>query len=509
MNTPTGKKCTVLLWLLLSVALISAAEWQDDSVEHRSKQSAKTLKETTVTLPELIDDSSEHFSSIDSANLDGLLERIGDSRLVLLGEATHGSAEFYDMRSRITRELIEKKGFNIIALEADWPDATSIDHFVRGTGHNPFQNAGHSSGFKNKPFSDFPTWMWANHSVLAFMHWLKNYNQTVNSAEQAVGFYGLDIYNMYASIEAVLDYLQDVDPKAAQAARWSYACLMPWADDPSLYSRDMQSGRYRGCAHEVTSVLHGLHNKRGIYTQTNTRLDRPDNRLANRETGQQRFFSAVQNARLVRNSERYFRTLFLDNNNSWNQRDQNMFDTLMVILNYRGQSSKAVVWSHNSHTGDARATEMNAHGQFNLGQRARETFADSAYLIGFGTDHGTVAAASEWGAPMKVMRVPPSHKDSYGSLFHDVETDNFLLPLRKSIMSKPVQDITRKKLLAKRLQRAIGTTYDPEDELKKHYSQVSLPRQFDEYIWFDETQAVKPLSRDTVKGVPDTFPFGL
>jgi protein-L-isoaspartate(D-aspartate) O-methyltransferase len=182
--------------------------------------------------------------------------------------------------------------------------------------------------------------------------------------------------------------------------------------------------------------------------------------------------------------------MYYDNNDSWNQRDQNMFETLMAVLNYRGTSSKAVVWAHNSHIGDARATDMSARGEFNLGQRVRETFADSSYLIGFGTDHGTVAAASEWGAAMQIMQVQPSHADSYERLFHDVKMNNFLLPLRH-----PVEDITRKKLLAERLQRAIGTTYDPEAELKKHYSYVSLPRQFDEYIWFDETQAVKPLSR--------------
>jgi len=191
--------------------------------------------------------------------------------------------------------------------------------------------------------------------------------------------------------------------------------------------------------------------------------------------------------------------LYQQNNNSWNQRDQNMFDTLMEILNHHGQSSKAVVWAHNTHIGDARATEMKSHGQFNLGQQVRETFTDSAYLIGFGTDHGTVAAASEWGAAMKVMQVPPSHKDSYERLFHDVKTDNFLLPLRKSILSKPVQNITRRKLLTERLQRAIGTTYDSEDELKKHYSYASMPHQFDEYIWFDETHAVKALNRETVE----------
>jgi len=305
-NKRISNKRSTLFWLLIFAPLIGTAGWQDETAEQVSKQAPKMVKGTTVSLPELIYDSSEHFSDIDSANLDGLLERIGDSRLVLLGESTHGTAEFYDMRARITRELIEKKGFNIIAVEADWPDATSIDHFIRGSGQKPV--------FKNKPFSGFPTWMWANHSVLAFVHWLKDYNQRFNSAEDAVGFYGLDLYNMFSSIEAVLEYLQDVDPKAADVARWHYGCLMPWADDPSLYSDVMQSRRHRGCGYEVLAVLQALLKKREHYTQA----------------GRQLFFSAEQNARLVRNGERYYRTMYYAINNSWNQRDQNMFETLQA-----------------------------------------------------------------------------------------------------------------------------------------------------------------------------------
>jgi protein-L-isoaspartate(D-aspartate) O-methyltransferase len=462
-----NKNSSTLFWLLLFVPLIAAAGWQDETVERASKPA----KQASFTPPELIYDSSEHFSSIDSANLDGLLERIGDSRLVLMGEASHGTAEFYDMRARITRELIEKKGFDIVAVEADWPDAAMIDYFIRGYGHKP--------RLKNRPFSDFPSWMWANHSVLAFTHWLKEYNHAFDSAEDAVGFYGLDLYNMFGSMKAVLDYLQDVDPEMAEVARCSYACLMPWANDPSLYSRDMQSGQYRGCEDEVSAVWGDLQKNREFYRETESAADR------------QQYFSAEQNARLVRNAERYYRTMNDARNDSWNQRDQNMLETLLAILDYRGQTSKAVVWAHNSHIGDARATDMRFRDQFNLGQLARETFGDNAYLIGFGTDHGTVAAASEWGGAMKVMQVRPSHIDSYERLFHDVKADKFLLPLRH-----PIQDIVRKELLEKRLQRAIGSTYDPEEELKKHYFYASLPRQFDEYIWFDETRAVKPLADD-------------
>jgi protein-L-isoaspartate(D-aspartate) O-methyltransferase len=239
----------------------------------------------------------------------------------------------------------------------------------------------------------------------------------------------------------------------------------------------MQSGRHRGCECEVVAVLKELQRNQAFY----------------RQFDEQQYFNALQNARMVKNGERYYRTMFDDAADSWNQRDRNMFDTLLAILNHRGPASKAVIWAHNSHIGDSRATERSEHGEINLGQLVRETFGDSAYLIGFGTDHGSVAASSKWGAPMKVMQIPASHVDSYEHLFHQVKADNFMLPLRESTIHNPVQEMTRNMLLAERLQRAIGTMYDPEDELTKHYSSASLPRQFDEYIWFDETQAVKPL----------------
>jgi erythromycin esterase-like protein len=449
---------------------------QDTTNDDTNVKTVEHDRLAVMTLPELIYDSSEHFSDIDSANLDGLLKRIGDSRLVLIGEASHGTAEFYDMRARITRELIEKKGFNIVAVEADWPDATSINYFIRGSVRNPGNSLSRRPIFKNKPFSGFPSWMWKNHSVIEFTRWLKDYNQRYNSPREAVGFYGLDLYNLFGSIEAVLDYLRDVDPRSAEVAAWRYACLMPWANDPSDYSRVMRSQRFhRGCEYEVASVLQALIKNKDFYIRAD----------------EQRFFGALQNARLVTKGERYYRTMYYANNSSWNQRDQNMFDTLQATLKFRGETSKAVVWAHNSHIGDARATEMSSHGDFNLGQRVRETFGSDAYLIGFGTDHGTVIAASKWGGKMKVMKVQTSQAGSYERLLHEVKSNNFLLPLRK-----PIKDKLRVELLTERLQRAIGTTYDPKDELKKHYIYASLPQQFDEYIWFDETQAVKPLSEE-------------
>jgi protein-L-isoaspartate(D-aspartate) O-methyltransferase len=456
------------------VPLIGAAGWEDETGYKPAKEDIE------ASLPELIYQSSEHFASIDHVNLDNLMERIGDSRLILLGEASHGTAEFYDMRARITQELIEKKGVTIIAVEADWPDATHIDHYIHGSSPDLF--------LESQPFSRFPTWMWANHSVLDFVYWLKAHNDTMKDPDQQVGFYGLDLYSLYSSIEVVLHYLEKVDPETAEVARLRYGCLMPWASDPAMYSRVTITKQYRECEDEVLATLRDLHKKRMEYSKADG----------------ERFFDAEQNARIVSNAERYYRTMYFAENNSWNQRDQHMFETLKSVLDFKGPDAKAVIWEHNSHIGDARATEMSARGELNVGQLVRQEYGDAAYLIGFGTDHGTVAAASEWGGPMEIKQVLPSHRDSYEHVCHKVDTANFLLPLKK-----PLKEITRAKLLKERLERAIGVIYRPETELQSHYFYASLPHQFDEYIWFDETRAVEALTRDTIKKIPDTFPFGL
>ncbi|MFT6895796.1 MAG: protein-L-isoaspartate(D-aspartate) O-methyltransferase [Paraglaciecola sp.] len=456
------------------VPLIGAAGWEDE------KSGIAAVDTSEPSLPELIYQSSEHFASISDVNLDNLLQRIGDSRLVLLGEASHGTEEFYDMRARITQELIEKKGFTIVAVEADWPDASHINHYI--------QNPSTEKLLGKTPFTRFPPWMWANHSVLKFSRWLKAHNQKIPQRDQQIGFYGLDLYSLSSSIEAVLNYLDSVDPQTAEIARVRYGCLTPWTSDPSLYAQVGITKQYRKCEHDVLMTLQDLLAKRLNYS------------LADGES----FFNAEQNARLVANAERYYRTMYYAENNSWNQRDQHMFDTLQAVLTHRGTGAKAIVWEHNSHIGDARATQMSARGEFNIGQLVRQHYADDAYLIGFGTDHGTVAAASEWGGPMEVKQIQPAHIDSYERLCHEVKTDNFLLPLRK-----PLLEITRSKLMAERLERAIGVIYRPESELQSHYFYASLPQQFDEYIWFDESHAVKPLNVDSVEGMPDTFPFGL
>ena len=271
-------------------------------------------------------------------------------------------------------------------------------------------------------------------------------------------------------------------------ARARYGCLTPWAGDPSAYGRAVLTGQYRKCEDDVVAALGELLRRQVEYEAG----------------GARRFFDAEQNARLVANAERYYRVMYFGSRASWNLRDQHMFDTLLAILAHYGPEARAVVWAHNSHLGDASATELGARGEHNVGQLARERFGSSAYLVGFGTHIGTVAAAHDWGDPMEVMEVRPSHERSYERLCHDSEIDAFLLPLRL-----PAELRLRSELRSERLERAIGVVYRPETELQSHYFHASLPRQFDEYVWFDETRAVSPLSSDPGKGPAETFPFGV
>ena len=439
-----------------------------------------SVDDRQLTLSEHIARGAEPVASIEEADLDGLMDRIGEARVVLLGEATHGTAEFYEMRAKITRALIRRKGFQIVAAEADWPDAAQIDRYVRGAEHAPSVE---------KPFTRFPTWMWANTHVLDLVEWLRQYNLERVSGEQDVGFYGLDLYSLRASIHAILHYLEDVDPEAARVARERYGCLTPWEQDPAAYGRMAISGRYRECEEEVVEMLQDMLEKRLTYAARDG----------------QRFFDAAQNARLVASAEQYYRTIYYGSVTSWNLRDEHMFETLKQLLEHRGPEAKAVVWAHNSHLGDASATEMSMRGEHNVGQLCRETFGGEAYLVGFGTNHGTVAAASSWDGPMEVKKVRPAHEESYERLMQEAEGAAFLLPLRESTAADPL----RRALLEERLERAIGVIYRPETELQSHYFQAALPRQFDEYAWFGKTRAVTPLGPEVAEGMPETFPFGV
>jgi len=418
----------------------------------------------------------EPFSSLESADLEPLLERIGDARVVLIGEASHGTSEFYRMRERISRALIARKGFQFIAIEGDWPDAARVDHYVRDLKYPPSEWTS---------FARFPRWMWRNDEVRQFVDWLREHNAQKETGER-VAFHGLDLYSMYTSIAAVLEYLDRVDPKAAQLARTRYACLTPWQSDPTVYGQAMLTGEYQSCEDEVSQMLRDLLQSRRRYAEHNG----------------ERFLDAVQNARLVSNAEHYYRTMYYGSRSSWNLRDSHMFETLQDLLKYHGAKSKGIVWAHNSHVGDSAATEMSARDEYNIGHLCRQSFGSACYAIGFGTHRGTVAAASNWDEPMQIKSVRPSLSESYERLCHDSEVRCFMLALR-SLPS------TLARLRQPRLERAIGVIYRPETELQSHYFEAVLPSQFDEYIWFDETTAVHPIRTEEIKGVPDTYPFGL
>jgi protein-L-isoaspartate(D-aspartate) O-methyltransferase len=427
----------------------------------------------------LLREAAEGLPDVNDPAFGRLFDRFADARVVLLGEATHGTSEFYRARAAITRSLIERHGFTIVAVEADWPDAAAIDRYVR---HKALV-------VDTAPaFRRFPTWMWRNVEVHDFVNWLRAHNESRDAARRA-GFFGLDIYNMRASIRAVIDYLDKVDPKAARVARERYGCLTPWQHNPATYGRAVLSAGYAKCENAVVAMLRDLFDREMAYE---------------RRDGES-FFDAAQNARLVASAERYYRVMYYGAAESWNLRDRHMFETLDQLLAWRGAGSKAVVWAHNSHIGDAAATEMGEmRGEINIGQLCRERFAQAAVLIGLGTDRGTVAAASDWDGPLEIKEVRPAHRDSYERLCRDSGVSQFLMDLREG-RSPELRDA----LLYPRLERAIGVIYRPETELASHYFEACLPRQFDAYLWFEETRAVTPLPTVARAGMPETYPFGL
>ncbi|MGE5170175.1 MAG: protein-L-isoaspartate(D-aspartate) O-methyltransferase [Rudaea sp.] len=458
------------------VPLVGAEGW-DEAVRSRARAGKRT-RLAPLPLAQRVARTAEAFDDLDDADLAPLLARIGDARVVLIGEATHGTSEFYRMRARISQALIEEKGFSFVAIEGDWPDAARIDHYVRHAEYPPSTWTA---------FARFPSWMWRNREVRGFVDWLREHNAGV-AARRRVAFHGLDLYSLYNSIRSVVQYLDDVDPPTGRVARQRYGCLTPWQSDPATYAHAALTGHYQTCEREVVAMLTDLLSKQRAY--------------AGRDG--ERFLDAVQNARLVANAERYYRTMYYGSRASWNLRDTHMFETLEALLAHHGPQSKAIVWAHNSHVGDSAATEMAARGEYNIGRLCRKALGDDAYAIGFGTYCGTVAAASDWDGPMELKRVRPGLDRSYEALCHASDVPRWLLPLRRQANEDLVHD-----LAAPLLERAIGVIYRPETELASHYFQAVLPRQFDEYVWFDETTAVSPLETHALAGLPDTYPFGL
>ncbi|WP_259650269.1 erythromycin esterase family protein [Gluconacetobacter diazotrophicus] len=412
-------------------------------------------------------------------------DRFGDARVVLLGEATHGTSDFYRARAAITRRLVERHGFTIVAAEADWPDGARIDDYVRHHAPRPW---------RGPAFSRFPGWMWRNEDVAAFVHWLHHHNAGLPE-HRRVSFHGLDIYSLGESIHAVLSYLDRVDPPAAAAARARYGRLTPWQDDPARYGRAVMQYGQDSCEDAVVAQLRDLlarrlhdvrHNHDGGASGGNGAA----------------WFDAVQNARIVRAAEQYYRVMYRGSTESWNLRDRHMFGTVQALLAHRGDAAKIVIWAHNSHIGNAAATAMGWAGQFNIGELCRMAHGDEAVLIGLGTDRGTVAAASEWDGEMEVMTVRPARTDSYEHAFLLAGLPRALFDWRDN---RPLREAVR----GPWRERAIGVIYRPDSELGSHYFEATLADQFDAWVWLEKTKAVTPLNHAAPHGAPETWPFGL
>ena len=425
--------------------------------------------------------------ALDSAlDVDPILELIGDARVVLIGEATHGTHEFYQARALVTQQLIASRGVNVVAAEADWPDAFRANRWVRGNGDD------RSAADALADFTRFPRWMWRNRVVVQFLEWLRDHNLRQPPPAQA-GFFGLDLYSLHRSIEAVVRYLERVDPAGAAHARQRYACFDVFGSDPQVYGHATTRGIEPSCEREVVTQLADLKRRAADYSSR-------DGRVAVDE-----YFSAEQNARLVSDAERYYRAMFSSGHASWNLRDRHMMATLEAVIGHTTRmngAARAVVWAHNSHLGDARATQMGAQGELNIGQLAREAFGRNVVSIGFTTHTGSVTAASNWDAPAELMSVRPSLPGSVERLFHDTGLGSFVLDLRGpggAALDRPL------------LERAIGVVYRPRTERHSHYFDASLRRQFDVVVHYDHTRALEPLELWSTHeaDLPETWPSGV
>lgn len=441
----------------------------------RIEQVAERLRPHLVELP---GDARDH---------DPLLRVIGKARFALLGEASHGTEEFYRERIRITQRLIAEQGFTAVAVEADWPDAYRVNRYVRGASDD--RDAAEAlSGFRR-----FPSWMWRNTEVRDFVEWLRDFNAS-RGAQRQVGFYGLDLYSLFTSIEAVLKYLDANDPEEARRARARYACFDHARGDSQAYGYGASYGVSPSCEDEVVQQLREM-NRRAAQMPTTQGLERDE------------LFYAQQNARLVRNAEEYYRTMFRGRVSSWNLRDSHMTETLQALDRHlaagTGAPPRIAVWAHNSHLGDASATEMGDLGEWNVGQLARDRYGADAVLVGFSTHRGWVTAADDWDLPHRRKRVRDGLEGSWEDVFHRCGHERALLVLRGNEAVRPLT-------MPQRLQRAIGVIYRPETERMSHYFHTRLAEQFDAMIHIDETHALQPLDRGEQHAQePETYPSGV
>ena len=435
-------------------------------------------------LPRLIASAAEPLPDIDDDSFGAFFHRFGDARVVCLGEASHGTSEFYRARGAISKRLIERHGFTIVAVEGDWPDCATVDRYVR---HRPWRD------IDFRAFERFPMWMWRNLELDSFIRWMRSHNEN-RAYERMCGFYGLDLYNLSASMAEVIKFLDKVDPDLGRLAHARYGCLEPWAENPQVYGRHSLLEGYARCEVGVIQMLQDLLRK-----QVDCFGEECEDWL-----------DAAANARLVKDAEAYYRIMYHGSAESWNLRDRHMFETLNMILDAKGPNAKAIVWAHNSHIGNAAFTDMGMNrGELNIGQLVKEKWDARARLIGFGTHTGNVAAADDWDEPMRIKQVRPSLPESYERMAHDSEVPRFLLDLREGEVGRDLREALREP----RLERFIGVIYRPETERWSHYSEAILPKQFDGYAWFDETEAVHALPGEMRPGEPaaveETYPFGL
>ena len=416
----------------------------------------------------------------DDGDLDPLLERIGNARVVLLGEASHGTHEYYTWRDRISRRLITEKGFHFIAVEGDWPDCYLVNRWIKG------YDGGGSARDMLHAFERWPTWMWANHEVAELAEWLRDHNAT-RPEDGRVGFYGLDVYSLWDSMDVVTRYLEKVDPEAAKRARGAYGCFDPYEEDVQDYA--MATALVpTSCEEEVVRILSDLRAKGPDY----------------REEGREAYFNAEQNALVARNAERYYRAMIRGGAQSWNVRDTHMIETLERLLQHHGPQSKAIVWEHNTHVGDARATDMARAGMVNVGSLARERWGGDVVIAGFSSHRGSVIAGSEWGAPMQRMRVPEAREGSWEHVFHEAGAHDRLV-LMDEIDDVPAAHDARG-------HRAIGVVYHPEREARGNYVPSVLPFRYDAMLYIDHSHALRPLKMEghmPEHEPPETFPSGM
>jgi erythromycin esterase len=409
-------------------------------------------------------------------DLDVLLDDIGNRPVVMLGEASHGTHEYYTWRTAISKRLIQEKGFRFIAVEGDWPDCYKINRYVKG-----YKDAGDSIRDVLQHFDRWPTWMWANWEVAALAEWLREYNRAL-PVDQKVGFYGLDVYSLWDSMYAMMDYLQEEDPQAAQSVQQAIQCFEPFQENEHAYAR--YSLTEHSCRDKVLAMLKEIRSKSHF-------LD------GDREAG----FSTEQNALIAVNAEKYYRAMMSFDNESWNVRDTHMMETLDRLLKFHGEGSKGIAWEHNTHIGDARATDMKRAGMVNIGQLAREQYGVSqVYLVGFGSYQGTVIAGEAWGAPMRVMNVPEAREGSVEHVLHRESTKNRYLLFNTEDIRALYEDSIR--------HRAIGVVYNPDRERYGNYVPSVMANRYDAFIYLDQTSALHPLHlKPHSEKIPETYPF--